>query len=205
MCEMRCYGVREGGGPSLRPRKSVITISTKKGAEEPCKSEFDELKRRGRRHQKRKLSQPINWPFGVLAPEPCKARRQELLRQISTTDRTHARTGPDKQELLGSPAGPALTRASPRALCAGLGQHMKSTVQEFCQPQTTFHTADGRRRQFPQKLDLAPRITTQLARPPQRPRLAASRRTKTPQNPQIRQEPYLQEFLLSSHVHVHVP
>ena len=170
--------------PSLRPRKSVITISTKKGAEEPCKSEFDELKRRGRRHQKRHLSQPINWPFGVLAPEPCNARRQELL---------------------GSPAGPALTRASPRALCAGLGQHMKSTVQEFCQPQTTFHTADGRRRQFPQKLDLAPRITTQLARPPQRPRLAASRRTNPPPNPKIRQEPDLKEFLLSSHVHVHVP
>ena len=51
----------------------------------------------------------------------------------------------------------------------------------FRLPQTTFHTADSRRRLFPDKIWIhAPRITIQLPRPPQRPRTPRqpSRHTK---------------------------
>ena len=48
----------------------------------------------------------------------------------------------------------------------------------FCLPQTTFHTADSRRRLFPQNLDSraeVPRITTQEPNYPDRPSVRAQR------------------------------
>jgi hypothetical protein len=57
----------------------------------------------------------------------------------------------------------------------------------FCLPQTTFHTEDGRRRQFPQKLDS--RAEDNNPTSPTAP-TSPSWRTKEPQNHKIRQEPF---------------
>ena len=57
-------------------------------------------------------------------------------------------------------------------------------------------TADGRQTAVNRKnWILAPRITTQLARPHPNVPVSGSRRTKKSPYHQIRQEPYLKEFL----------